>query len=120
MYPWPKKQAVHQRRQKTPRVRCWPLAVTAFSPLPASVASTERSSQTRQLASVKTPMQIEQTRIGLFDLRAELTTLRERGLSNLLQLGVIDLTCFTVTCIPLACAARPASCPTRISSQSES
>ena len=42
------------------------------------------------------------------------------GLSNLLQLGVIDLACFTATCILLACAARPALCPTRIRSQSES
>jgi hypothetical protein len=60
-------------------------------------ASTEFSSKYRQLASANTPTQIEQTRIGLFDLRAELTTLRERGLSNFSKLtlkqiagGVVD------------------------------
>jgi hypothetical protein len=37
-------------------------------------------------------MQIEKpsTRLGLFDLRAELTTLRERGLPNRTQLRVIE------------------------------
>ena len=50
-----------------------------------SVASTEFNSKNRQLASVNTPTQIEQTRIGLFDLRAELKTLRDRGWSNLCQ-----------------------------------
>ena len=34
----------------------------------------------RELASVNTPMQIEQTRVGVIHLRAELKTLRERGL----------------------------------------
>ncbi len=54
--------------------------------LGASVASTAISKELAQLASVKTPTQIEQTRVGLFDLRAELTSLRERGLPNRLQL----------------------------------
>jgi hypothetical protein len=63
----------------------------------AEVASTDFSSKDRQLASVNTPMQIEQTRIGLFDLRAELTTLRERGLSNRTQLRVTVRTCSMAT-----------------------
>jgi hypothetical protein len=52
-----------------------------------AVASTAISKELAQLASVKTPTQIEQTRVGLFDLRAELTTLREVGLSNFVQFG---------------------------------
>jgi hypothetical protein len=81
------------------------LAFNSFatrSPRRASVASTERSSQTRQLASVKTPTQIEQTRFGLFDLRAELTTLRERGLSNRRELRPGERSFFRATYAPLA------------------
>jgi hypothetical protein len=73
------------------------------------------SKELAKLASVKTPTQIEQTRIGLFDLRAELTTLRERGLSNRTQLRVTERSCFRATQSPVswACNSATESAPVR-------
>ncbi len=68
------------------------------------VASTDASLDQRELASVNTPTQIEHTRIGLFDLRAELTKLPDFGLSNRRELRVTERSFFWATYTPLASA----------------
>jgi hypothetical protein len=67
------------------------------------------SKELAQLASVNTPTQIEQTRIGLFDLRAEPKTLREVGLSNRRELKVTEQSCATAHYSPLAATSETAS-----------